>query len=71
MLADVDLPGRATAREAAWSPDGTQYAYSQLTYEDELGVAVCDIWVSNADGSQRHRVTTTPGIDGEISWASP
>jgi Tol biopolymer transport system component len=44
--------GQAWAREAAWSPDGRQIAYTARLGRDEMG-----IWVMDADGSHRRLLT--------------
>ena len=47
----------------AWSPDGTQIAFSSSKDGPDS-----DIWVMNADGSNAHRVLTRPGEDIDVAW---
>lgn len=55
---DTTRLGRTRAREGLldWSADGTKLAYTRCT-GGEFGN--CDIWVMDADGSDRTRLTTT------------
>ncbi len=46
----------------AWSPEGTRIAYSSGQFRGR------EVWVMNADGSHRHRVTHWPGADGPLAW---
>jgi TolB protein len=50
-----------------WSPDGTKILFVSLGYVD--GAFNVDVYVMNADGSQRVRLTTTAGGDFEPSWS--
>jgi len=56
--APMELQGRA-----AWSPDGTQIAYSVEVDGN------ADIYVIEADGSSRTRLTTDPGVDDTPVWS--
>lgn len=51
----------------AWSPDGTQIGYIRCTPFDIEPMA-CDAYRVNADGSQRRRITSTPGIERSLDW---
>lgn len=42
-----------------WSPDGTRIAYEGIP----AGGTLADIWVMNADGSNKVNLTNTPAID--------
>jgi Tol biopolymer transport system component len=50
-----DVPG-------PWSPDGKRIAYSAGQFRSR------EVWIMNADGSERHRVTHWPGADGPVAW---
>jgi Tol biopolymer transport system component len=45
-----------------WSPDGRRIAYSSRQFRDR------EVWIMNADGSHRRRVTHWPGGDGPLAW---
>jgi Tol biopolymer transport system component len=45
-----------------WSPDGTRIAYSAGQFQGR------EVWVMNADGTSRRRVTHWPGADGPVAW---
>lgn len=49
-----------------WSPDGGKIAYVQDPY---VGAGMGDIWVMNADGSNKYAVVTHPAWDEMPSWA--
>ncbi len=53
---------RANHNAPAWSPDGTQIAYT--TNQDKQR----EIYVMNADGSSSRRLTHRPGNDGGPHW---
>jgi Tol biopolymer transport system component len=57
-----------------WSPDGGRVVFSsnRAHYEGgapETGKPDHDLWVMNADGSGRARLTTDPGSDTMPTWA--
>jgi Tol biopolymer transport system component len=45
-----------------WSPNGTRIAYSSGQFGGR------EVWIMNADGSHRRRVTHWPGGDGPLAW---
>jgi Tol biopolymer transport system component len=56
----ADVASGDAHQRLAWSPDGTEIAY----------VVGEDIWVMNADGSNKHQLTTAPGGDFQPAWSS-
>ena len=58
----TDTPAQETW--PAWSPDGTQVAYTSNASDDFQ-----DIWVMDADGGNPTRLTTTPGFDAFPEWS--
>ena len=62
-VAEADRPGITqigAGFDPAWSPDGKQIAFRSLNPVDAL-------WLMDADGSHRHRLTKTPG-SGYAFW---
>jgi len=55
-----------------WSPDGTRlvFASNRAHYEGtpEGGTPDADLWIVNADGSGRRRLTTDPASESDPSW---
>ncbi|MGE0125184.1 MAG: hypothetical protein AB7U25_19840 [Vicinamibacterales bacterium] len=64
---------RWTETNPRWSPDGRRvvFASNRAHYEGaapEGGTADLDLWVVNADGSGRRRLTSDPGNDADPVW---
>jgi TolB protein len=67
---DTVDPG-AVGQDYAWSPDGTRVAFVHYTDEDPSAPSGkdYDLFVMNADGSGRTRITTDHGMDSSPSWS--
>ena len=61
----ADARGSRVDPEPAWSPDGRQVVFKE-TRARTTGRA--DLWIVNADGTQRRRLTTSPGSDSDPHW---
>ncbi|MGE5272845.1 MAG: hypothetical protein ACM3QU_03615 [Verrucomicrobiota bacterium] len=53
----------------AWSPDGRRIAYEYNPNAKGMPARSSDIWVMNANGKLRRRLTVTPGFDGDPAWS--
>ncbi len=63
---DPNNPTLVTGGSAgAWSPSGQQIAFQAL---DDKGLS--QIWIANADGSNRRQITTDVGTHGMPIWSS-
>jgi TolB protein len=51
------------AERVAWSPDATRIVYAALVGNQR------EIFVVNADGSRKRRLTRSPGTEGQPSWS--
>jgi TolB protein len=51
---------------AAWSPDGSRIAFDRIG--GDYG-EVSAIWITNADGSETHRLTAEDGYAAEPAWS--
>jgi Tol biopolymer transport system component len=65
---------RWTEERPRWSPDGSciVFASNRAHYEGESpesGTPDLDLWLVNADGSRRRRLTTAPANETDPSWA--
>ena len=60
-----DVGKESECIDAAWSPDGTKIAF-HLGHRERLD---CHIFVMNADGSAKTRLTDGPGIDTHPTWS--
>ena len=59
----VSAPGAESV--PAWSPDCTRIAFARFDLDNDRS----DIWVIDADGTNRRQVTTGTGFDTGIDWA--
>jgi len=56
--------------QPAWSPDGTKIAFTGPGTPNEDGVRRGDVYVMDADGTNRTNLTNTPNfLDYQPSWA--
>jgi Tol biopolymer transport system component len=61
----TDARGNRVDPEPAWSPDGSQVVFK----ESRAGTTGrADLWIVNADGTGRRRLTTSPGVDSDPHW---
>jgi Tol biopolymer transport system component len=61
----TDALGIRVDPEPAWSPDGRQVVFKEPR-RGTTGRA--DLWIINADGTGRHSLTTSPGMDSDPHW---
>jgi tricorn protease-like protein len=54
--------GSGGTNPGAWSPDGTWIAYSSGQFRGH------EVWIMNAEGTRKRRVTHWPGADGPVAW---
>jgi Ca2+-binding RTX toxin-like protein len=57
---------RTFGSSGAWSADGTQFVYTFRDVREDQGVR--EIWVMNADGTDRHRIYEGPGVR-DVAWS--
>lgn len=50
-------------RQPSWSPDGRKIVYSSFASGN------MDLWVMDADGSNKLQITNTPNYDTEAAWS--
>lgn len=54
--------------DIAWSPDGTQLAFTaSVTYAEDAG---SDIYLIGADGTNVHNITNFPGDERQPTWSA-
>jgi Tol biopolymer transport system component len=73
VVARLSGDPRWTETNPRWSPDGTRvvFASNRAHYEGtspEGGTADLDLWIVNADGSGRRRLTTDAATDTDPTW---
>jgi TolB protein len=61
----TDARGSRVDPEPAWSPDGRLVVFKQLR---PRATGPADLWIVNADGRGRHRLTSSPWIDSDPHW---
>jgi Tol biopolymer transport system component len=64
----TEFPGGCTDMHPAWSPDGTQIAFTRALPELGSDGFMGDIFVIDVDGGRVRRVTTGPGLDCCPAW---
>lgn len=71
-LAEIAVSSNAAAVSPSWSPDGTRLAFTTILTPQEPGSdrvgAKRDVWVVNADGSNRQRLTEGKGTNLSPVW---
>jgi Tol biopolymer transport system component len=70
-LTEREPPGNDAAGSSspAWSPDGSQIAFAAQTGTRAEDQRLSELFVMNADGSNRRRLTTNDDYDGEPTWS--
>jgi Tol biopolymer transport system component len=70
-LTEVEPPGNdaAGSMNPAWSPDGAQIAFAAQIGTREEDQRMTEIYVMNADGTERRRFTTNEALDGSPTWS--
>ena len=73
-LTEVAVSANAAIVSPAWNADGTQIAFSTIVNpngaQSHRGGTQQDIWVINADGTGRRRITDGNGVNATPSWSS-
>lgn len=64
-VADMAASPTAADRAPAWSPDGEHIAFTRVAREG----AKADLYVMNANGSARERLTATPVPERDPAWS--
>jgi TolB protein len=62
----ADARGALEDPQPAWSPDGKWIVFCQFR---SGSVERSDLWVVGADGTGLRRLTSSPGLDTDPSWA--
>lgn len=62
----ADARGARQDPQAAWSPDGRWVVFSQFRRTE---ARASDIWIVRSDGTGRRRLTMSPGLDTDPTWA--
>ncbi|MCH7535906.1 MAG: PD40 domain-containing protein [Bacteroidetes bacterium] len=52
------------SRQASWRPDGKQLAYSAMREGEDF-----DLWIMEADGSNKRQITSLVGDETKASWS--
>jgi TolB protein len=55
--------------EMDWSPDGQKIAFATWSDRGRVPRGQSDIYVTNADGSGRQRLTSDPSFDSDPAWS--
>ena len=62
----ADARGALEDPQAAWSPDGKSIVFCQFRTGS---IGRSDLWIVGADGTGLHRLTSSPGLDTDPTWA--
>jgi TolB protein len=57
------------ASSPAWSPDGSKIVYAAQEGSQEEDQSLSEIYVMNADGTNKQRLTTNEDFDGDPVWS--
>jgi Tol biopolymer transport system component len=60
----TDLRRIGTGGDARWSPDGTKLVFDAPTSRSQA-----DLFVMNADGTNRRQLLSTPKVEGAAGWS--
>jgi Tol biopolymer transport system component len=61
----ADARGNLVDPEPAWSADGRQVVFTEARART---TGRADLWIVNADGTGRRRLTASPGVDSDPHW---
>lgn len=73
-LTEIAVSSNAAVVCPVWSPDGKKLAFSTIVepaqMKDAAPVGQQDIWITNADGTNRQRLTDGRGVNAAPFWGS-
>jgi Tol biopolymer transport system component len=62
-------PAGEDSRVSAWSPDGKRIAFEKWRFPWDNEDPEVDLYVMNADGTEKTRLTSLPGSEVDASWS--